>query len=276
MPISVVLNTYNASLHLAKVLETVKDFDEIVVCDMESTDDTVEIARRYGARIVVFPKGDLNYCEPARNTAIRSATHEWVLIIDADELVTPQLKNYLYDFIREPGDVKALKIPRKNFIINKFRNSLYPDYQTRFLMRDHADWPPYIHSHVKIDGVTAEIPRARKDLALVHIPPSIEGILNRTNAYTNAEVTKRRGKKVTLLNIAAEPFFRFVKGYFLKGGWRYGVAGFISAANDAGYVYYRMAKLYEDSVRKEIAGGDNGDLPDDVAHMEREALKRKP
>ena len=53
--ISVVINTYNASQHLARVLETVKDFDEIVICDMESTDDTREIAERYGCKIVVFP-----------------------------------------------------------------------------------------------------------------------------------------------------------------------------------------------------------------------------
>ena len=60
--ISVVINTYNASQHLARVLETVKDFDEIVICDMESTDDTCKIAESYGCKIVVFPKGDCKIC----------------------------------------------------------------------------------------------------------------------------------------------------------------------------------------------------------------------
>ncbi|MBQ5705156.1 MAG: glycosyltransferase, partial [Bacteroidaceae bacterium] len=55
MPISVVINTYNASKHLTEVLETVKDFDEVLICDMESTDNTLEIAEKYGCRIVTFP-----------------------------------------------------------------------------------------------------------------------------------------------------------------------------------------------------------------------------
>ena len=60
MPISVVINTYNAERHLAEVLETVKGFDEVLVCDMESTDQTIEIAKRYGCRIVIFEKKDYN------------------------------------------------------------------------------------------------------------------------------------------------------------------------------------------------------------------------
>ena len=65
--ISVIINTYNAKEHLAKVLESVKDFDEVVVCDMESTDSTVEIAQRYGARVVTFPKAGHKSAEPARS-----------------------------------------------------------------------------------------------------------------------------------------------------------------------------------------------------------------
>lgn len=272
--ITVAINTYNASSHLAKVLETVRAFDEILICDMESTDDTVEIARRYGARVVTFPKNGHTCAEPARNFAIQSAKHEWVFQLDADELVTPELRDYLYAFTANPGDVRGVSIPRRNFILNKFRSSFYPDYQLRFFMRDYVDWPPYVHSQPRVDGKVHFIPKNRKDLALIHIPPSIEGILNRTNAYTTAEVTKRKGKKVTLLNIMLEPFVRFIKGYFLKGGIRYGIAGFISSANDASYVYYRMAKLYEDSVRHEIAGGNFGELPEEVRQPRCEEIRK--
>ena len=71
--ISVVINTYNARRHLAQVLESVKDFDEIVVCDMESTDDTREIAEKYGCKIVIFPKAHHTCCEPARTFAESSS-----------------------------------------------------------------------------------------------------------------------------------------------------------------------------------------------------------
>ena len=81
--ISVVINTYNARQHLAKVLESVKDFDEVVVCDMESTDDTVAIAEQYGCKVVTFPKGNHTCCEPARTFAIQSASNPWVFVVDA-------------------------------------------------------------------------------------------------------------------------------------------------------------------------------------------------
>lgn len=87
--ISVVINTYNAERHLSSVLDSLKDFDEVVVCDMESTDATVAMAQSYGCRIVTFPKGNIKICEPARNFAIQAATHEWVLVVDADEVVLP-------------------------------------------------------------------------------------------------------------------------------------------------------------------------------------------
>ena len=86
--ISVVINTYNAERHLAEVLDSVKDFDEIVVCDMESTDHTRDIALARGCRVVTFPKRDYVSAEPARTYAIQQASYHWVLVVDADE-VTP-------------------------------------------------------------------------------------------------------------------------------------------------------------------------------------------
>ena len=92
MAISADLNTYNAARTLRQSLEALRQFDEIVVCDMESTDSTLDIAREFGCKIVTFPKGDYPYCEPARNTAIQSATSEWVLVVDADEIIPAAFK----------------------------------------------------------------------------------------------------------------------------------------------------------------------------------------
>lgn len=131
--ISVVINTYNASQHLARVLETVKDFDEIVICDMESTDDTCDIAKRYGCKIVVFPKGDCKICEPARQTAIDAASHKWVFVVDADELVPMQLKDYLYGLIAHEDVAQGYYVPRKSKFMGRFMHCFYPDYQLRFL-----------------------------------------------------------------------------------------------------------------------------------------------
>ena len=91
--ISVVINTYNAEQHLDRVLTAVKDFDEILICDMESTDHTLEIARKHHCRIVTFERKQYNIVEPAREYAIHEASNEWVLVVDAGEVVTPALKN---------------------------------------------------------------------------------------------------------------------------------------------------------------------------------------
>ena len=118
--ISVVINTYNASQYLAKVLESVKDFDEVVVCDMESTDDTVSIAEQYGCKVVTFPKANHKSAEPARTFAIQSASNKWVLVVDADELVTPELREVLYQKITEPDCPAGFYIPRQNMFMSMF------------------------------------------------------------------------------------------------------------------------------------------------------------
>ena len=108
--ISVVINTYNAERHLEAVLRSVKDFDEILVCDMQSTDRTVDIARQHGCRIVTFEKKHYTIVEPARQFAIDQARCPWVLVLDADELVSPALKDYLYAHIRRPHCAAGLTI----------------------------------------------------------------------------------------------------------------------------------------------------------------------
>ncbi len=125
--ISVVINTYNAQQHLERVLDAVSSFDEVLVCDMESTDSTLDIARRRGCRIVTFPKEGHTIVEPAREFAIHQAQHKWVLVVDADELVTPELREYLYQQISQPDCPEGIAIPRKNYFMGRFLHSAYPD-----------------------------------------------------------------------------------------------------------------------------------------------------
>ena len=150
--ISVVINTYNAEEHLEKVVKAVQDFDEVLVCDMESTDHTVEIARRLGCRVITFPKANHKSAEPARTFAIQSATSPWVLVVDADEIVTPDLRLYLYRHIATPGCAEGLYIPRKNYFLHQLFG--YPDYQLRFFIREGTEWPPYVHTFPIIKGLS--------------------------------------------------------------------------------------------------------------------------
>lgn len=227
--ISIVINTYNAERDLRQVLESVKDFDEIVVCDMESTDSTLDIARQYGCRIVQFPKGEHSICEPARNFAIHKAHSEWVLVVDADEIVTNELREYLYRYIENDNHKCGLYIPRKNYIMGCFMKSSYPDYQLRFFKRELTVWPPYIHSIPKVDGSTEKIPKGCMELALIHLSSTTFDQIRKLNEYTENEVEKRKKKHVSFMNMIYEPAFHFFKKFILKGDIRHGKIGLIQA-----------------------------------------------
>lgn len=244
MKISAVLNTYNASRHLAQVLERLKCFDEIVVCDMESTDNTVAIAESYGCKVVTFPKGEYTICEPARNMAIQSASNPWVLVVDADELVPKKLADYLYEMVRSGNCPAGLFIPRKNMVLNRFLKSTYPDYQLRFLKKEGANWPTTIHSVPTVDGIVGYVPK-RESLAFEHINVPVSEMITKMNLYTDNECVRRKGIRASVLKILFWPTFYFFKLYFLKGGFLLGKAGYFLAAHQANYRFYMLMKAYE-------------------------------
>lgn len=244
--ISVVIQTYNAEKHLERVLESVKGFDEIVLCDMESTDRTTDIAREYGCRIVEFEKKGYTIVEPYRNTAIHMATHDWVLVVDADELVTDELKNYLYEHIAKKDCAEGLYIPRKNFFMGEFMNSLYPDYILRFFKKEQTNWPKQIHSMPKIEGRTEKIPKKKTELAFIHLAnDSVKDMVRKTNNYTDHEVERKRNRGTSIIAFFIRPMFRFIKSYIIKGGIADGKPGLIRAMNEAYYQMVLLAKIEE-------------------------------
>lgn len=242
--ISVVINTYNASLYLRQVLEALTDFDEIVVCDMESTDNTREIAAEFGCRILTFPKSNHTIPEPARDFAIHSATHPWVLVVDADEIVPGGLRAYLYDAIADDSFSDAFAIPRTNcFMGERFRENT--DYQVRFFMKDRTTWPPVIHSHPRIDGKIVRIP-PRKELCLQHLDdPTIAKRIDKLNTYTDNEVVRRATKHFGFFSLFFRPVWFFIRTYFFKGGIRHGRKGIVKSYFSAIYQMVLMAKIME-------------------------------
>lgn len=249
--ISAVLNTYNAGPTLERVLETLKGFDEIVVCDMESTDETVAIARRSGARVVTFPRGNHTICEPARDTAIHSAANPWVLVVDADELVPEALRDYLYGHIAGADPEEALLVPRRNMLMGEYVHST-PDYQLRFFMRDRATWPPIIHARPKIDGRTGRIPASRTDLYLQHLDDaSLSSRMTKLNRYTDCEVPKRAHKRYGTAAMLLRPAWFFVRSLVAGGGLKDGRRGLVKAYMDMMYQVMLMSKVEEKHIQDE-------------------------
>ena len=255
MGISVVINTYNAQEHLAKVLESVKDFDEVVVCDMESTDDTVKIAEQYGCRVVTFPKNGHTCCEPARTFAIQAAQNPWVLVVDADEIVTPELRKALYEVEKEGrregekegrSPVAGYYIPRQNMFMGMFVRDFHYDYQLRFLVREGTEWPPTIHSLPKVPGRVEKL-KAPKEARLLHLmDETMHEYVAKMNVYTDNETEK---KQYGVAALFWRPLWRFFKSYVMDGSFRMGIRGLIRSGMHAVYQFILVAKIIEKRYR---------------------------
>ena len=247
MKISVVINTYNAEKYLERVLKAVKGFDEILICDMYSTDNTIPIAQKYNCKIIYHE--NIGYVEPARNYAIQSAKYPWVLIIDADEIVPPALKDYLYKRIQEENCLSGIRIPMKNYFMGRFMHCVYPSYLLRFVKKENTYWPSSIHSQPQIKGKIEVIPSNRKDLAFIHLAnDSVSTNIRKTNQYTDNELDKRKNNKYPFWSLIGETTFRFFKLYILKGGFRDGKAGLTYCGLNAFYKFATIAKIWESRI----------------------------
>lgn len=250
MKISVVINTYNAEEFLERVLHSVKDFDEIVICDMYSTDKTLEIVSKYNCKLISHERTGI--VEPARAFAISQAENDWVLVVDADELVTEDLREYLYEIVQTKTDITALRIPRKNYLMGRFMHSAYPDHILRFFKKENVSWPTTIHAHPIIDGRIETIPAQRKDLAFIHLANEpIKVTIQKMNTYTEFELKRRKDRNYGYLSLIFEPFLRFLRFYIFKGGFRDGMPGLIWASMYAYYKFITIAKVIESKVRTE-------------------------
>lgn len=244
--ISVIINTYNAEQHLHKVLDSVKDFDEVVVCDMESTDHTLDIAKEYGCKIVTFPKENHTCCEPARTFAIQSASSKWAFVVDADEIVTPELREELYQIIKNPDCAAGYYIPRQNMFMSMFVRDFHYDYQLRFLLREGTEWPPYIHSLPKVSGRVEKL-KARKEARLLHLmDETMHEYIDKMNVYTDNETNKKQYGTVALF---WRPVWRFFKSYVMDGSFRMGTRGLIRSLMAAQYQFILVSKIIEKRYR---------------------------
>lgn len=227
--ISAIVHTYNNEKIIRECLESLKDFDEIVVCDMYSTDKTLEIAKEYNCKIVMHEK--IAYVEPARNFAISNASNEWVLVVDSDEIITKDLREFLYDFIKNPKENTAVAIPRITYGWGNAIEVLYPDIIIRFFKRDLVNYPSQIHCAPEIkSGNVYRITKDKRNLAILHKQErSVSGWINIVNQYTDLELEKwiKEDKKFNFWYHSYKSLFIIFEKFFLKKGYKNGIRGFI-------------------------------------------------
>jgi glycosyltransferase involved in cell wall biosynthesis len=204
MNISVVINTKNAAATLERTLKSVSWADELVVMDMKSTDQTTQIAEKYGAHVYSHP--DVGYVEPARNAAIQKAKGNWILLVDADEEVPSTLAEKVALLVNGDATADAYYIPRKNIVFNHWYQHAgwWPDYQLRLFKRGMVEWSDKIHQIPAIKGSHDYLAATEEHALIHHNYQTVEQFIDRLNRYTSHEVTSR----TTPVNTKAQPSTR--------------------------------------------------------------------
>jgi glycosyltransferase involved in cell wall biosynthesis len=226
--ITVVINTLNEEKNVERAIKSVLWADEILVCDMHSDDDTALIAKKLGA-VVIFHK-KTGFVEPARNFAISKASHEWILILDADEVIPDSLEGKLKEITNNPGVTTFIEIPRKNIIFNKWMKASqwWPDYNIRFFKKDKVVWGNKIHRPPKTEGQGVRLPSDER-WAIVHYNySSISQFVFRMNRYTEVQARelKQGGYEFNLKDLISKPLSEFLGRFFANKGFQDGLHGF--------------------------------------------------
>ncbi len=245
--ITAVVHTRNSDKTLGACLQSLSWCDAVYVVDMGSSDRTLDVAKKYGAKIYNV-QTNLPYADPIRNEYLNKVKTDWTLIVDSDEEVPPTLAKKLQELMLAPG-VEGYSVPRKNLIFGKWAQhaGYWPDYIVRFFKTGKATYPPQVHSQPIIDG-KHEFISPQVDLAFIHHHyQTIFDFMNRLNVYTSLEVEKlTKVKKVwTPLEAMREFFAEFQRRFFQMEGYKDGSLGLTLSLLSSVYQLVSYLKAWE-------------------------------
>ena len=268
-PVSVLICTKNEARNLPGCLESVAWADDVVVFDSFSDDDTVKIAGQLGARVV---QRQFDNFSAHKNWALDHVdfAHEWVLIVDADERVSPALAREIAAAVARPGEICGYYLARQNYFGGTWirHGGWYPDYNLRLLKRGRGRYEPrLVHEHVLLQGPAGHL----KNPLIHHDYKGIERYFDRHNVYSSLEAVEARRtltapgqaqglpallgargperrrflKNLAYRHLPARSLFKFIWMYFIKLGFLDGRLGFRYCLLHTFYEYQVSLKLNE-------------------------------
>ena len=241
--LSVVIITKNEQDNVKKCLESIKWANEVIILDSGSADKTVEICKHYTNQVY---STDWPGFGIQKQRALDLSTGDWVLSIDADEIVSLQLKNEILEKIKSKSNVDAYLIPRLSWYQGKcIRHSgWYPDYVLRLAKRSTARFTPdKVHERLKVSGTVGKL-----SSDILHYPyRNISHHIQKMNTYSSlsAEQMFAQGRKVNWILVILKPSFAFFRAYILKQGFLDGWPGLSVSISTALSVYLKYVKLKE-------------------------------
>ncbi len=243
MQISVVIITLNASQTLESCLQSCQQFTEIIVLDSGSTDNTINIAKQYGAK--VHQHNWLGFGRQ-KQLAVSLASNDWVLCLDADEWLSQSLQDELKTLDNPTQANTVFALPRCNRFMGKFlrHGEGYPDWCIRLFNKKQARWSnDSVHEIVEHSGKVIKL----KHKLMHESGEKISHYLEKQNRYTDlqAEILFKKGKKVSSYSAISSAVFRFIKFYLIKRGFLDGLPGLIHILIGCGNSLFKYIKLME-------------------------------
>lgn len=242
IPLSVAIITKNEEKNIEYALESVKDAAEIIVLDSFSTDKTPEICRKYTDKI--FQKEWQGYAKQ-KQSAVDLATNKWVLILDADERLTPELKAEIMHAI-EQDKFDGFYLPRKNFFMGKWikHSGWWPDYILRVFKKDLGRIEEReVHEKISLNGSASYL----KNPLEHYTYNSISEFIKKMDNYSclSAKEMKKKEASVGIFDLMVKPFATFIKMFFIRLGLMDGLHGLILAVFYSYYTFLKYAKTWE-------------------------------
>jgi (heptosyl)LPS beta-1,4-glucosyltransferase len=244
--ISVIVIAKNEAHNIEACLESVSFADDIVVVDAESTDSTVRKARKYATSVYVKPWQGFAF---AKQFAVQQTKNSWILWLDADERVMPELADEIKKIISNNPKQAAFTVARRAYFLNKWirHSGWYPGRVARLFHKDRAEFnDAAVHEGLNIHGSIGEL---RSDL--YHFTdPNIYHYFSKFNRYTTlaADELAKKEKKFNLTDVIIRPWWQFVKMYFIRCGFLDGIHGLLLALFSSAYVFTKYAKLWEQNL----------------------------
>ena len=233
----------NEEKNLAKCLNSVENLvDEIVIVDSGSTDKTIEIAKTFGAKIF---KREFDSFSNQKNYALSIATNEWVLHLDADEVLSKELVEEI-KFVIINTKLDGFYLIRTNFFLGKQMkySGINKEYRLRLAKKSVSKYVGgIIHEELIVNGKVGKL----KNIMIHNSYPTISSYFNKLEQYTTLGAKKllEKNKKAKVIDIVFKPPFEFIKRYILKCGFLDGIRGFIWAVLYAFYTFIKYIKLWE-------------------------------
>lgn len=242
--ITAIIPTFNEEHNIQAAIDSVKFADEIIVVDSFSTDNTVKIAKENGVRLL---QREYENSASQKNWTIPQASHEWIVLLDADERIDEELKTEILSIVKSgQTNPVAYWIKRRNFFMNK--EIKYSGWQgdkvIRLFMRDKCKYEPKsVHAEVLADGQVGVL----KHKLIHNTYKDIFHYLKKWDRYTtwSARDRAKRGENPGLYHFLVKPAFRFFQDYILKGGILDGLTGFIICCLSSSSVFMRSLKVWQ-------------------------------